>query len=62
MSATNAEQDRQFVQVVINDHRTDQIGRFVHENFVEQNPPPGQGRAVTDCDSSWRRSWPPSRI
>lgn len=43
MSATNAEQDRQFVQVVINDHRTDQIDRFVHENFVEQNPPPGQG-------------------
>lgn len=43
MSATNAEQDRQFAQVVLNDHRTDQIDRFVHEDYVEQNPPPGQG-------------------
>lgn len=44
MSAeANAEQDRQFAQVVLNDHRLDQIERFVHEDFVEENPPPGQG-------------------
>jgi len=43
MSTTNAEQDREFARVVLNDHRVDQIDRFVHEDFLEQNPPPGQG-------------------
>jgi len=43
MPSINAEQDRRFAQVVLNEHRTDQIDRFVHEDFVERNPPPGQG-------------------
>lgn len=44
MSAeANAEQDREFARVVLNDHQLDQLDRFVHEDFVEENPPPGQG-------------------
>jgi steroid delta-isomerase-like uncharacterized protein len=40
---TNGEQDRQFAQIVLNDHRLEELDRFVHEDFVEDNPPPGQG-------------------
>lgn len=44
MSAeSNADQDREFARVVLNDHQLDQLDRFVHEDFVEENPPPGQG-------------------
>lgn len=42
-AASNADQDREFARVVLNDHQLDQLDRFVHEDFVEENPPPGQG-------------------
>ncbi len=41
--AKNIERDRAFARVVLNDHRLEQIEAYVHDDFVEENPVPGQG-------------------
>jgi steroid delta-isomerase-like uncharacterized protein len=38
----NVAQDRRFAQVVLTEHRLDQLDLFIHEDFVEENPVPGQ--------------------
>jgi steroid delta-isomerase-like uncharacterized protein len=38
----NVAQDRRFAEVVLSDHRLDQLDLFIHEDFVEENPAPGQ--------------------
>lgn len=42
-TAANVQKDREFARVVLNDHRLDQIQTYVHDDFVEENPAPGQG-------------------
>lgn len=43
IAGKNVQQDRDFARVVLNDHRLDQIPAYVRDDFVEENPPPGQG-------------------
>lgn len=38
----NAAQGRRFAQVLLTEHRLDQLDELVHEDFVEENPVPGQ--------------------
>lgn len=43
VTSANVEQDREFARVVLNDHRLEQLPVYVHDDFVEENPIPGQG-------------------
>jgi len=38
----NIAQDRRFAEVVLTEHRLDQLDLFIHDDFVEENPVPGQ--------------------
>lgn len=38
----NVAHGRRFAQAVLTEHRLDQLELFVHEDFVEDNPVPGQ--------------------
>ena len=40
---SNKALDRRFVDEVLNQHDLDALTELVAEDFVEQNPPPGQG-------------------
>jgi steroid delta-isomerase-like uncharacterized protein len=39
----NKAMDRRFVNEVLNEHNLDVLPDLIAEDFVEQNPPPGQG-------------------
>ena len=47
--------ERRFTTEVLNEHNLNVLSELVAEDFIEQNPAPGQGRGARDSDSSLRR-------